>query len=40
MNELVRKKLTDPETGAITLTAEVLAGATAGGCQVVSVLFS
>lgn len=34
VNELVRKKLTDPETGRISLAAEILAGGAAGGCQV------
>ncbi|TXT09606.1 uncharacterized protein COLE_03540 [Cutaneotrichosporon oleaginosum] len=34
VNELVRKKLTDPETGRIPLWAELVAGGTAGGCQV------
>lgn len=36
INELVRKKATDPETGRIPLAMEFLAGGTAGGCQVVS----
>jgi solute carrier family 25 aspartate/glutamate transporter 12/13 len=35
VNELVRKKATDPETGRISLLMEVVAGGTAGGCQVV-----
>ncbi|KAL7424767.1 mitochondrial aspartate-glutamate transporter agc1 [Cryptotrichosporon argae] len=35
INELVRKKATDPETGRITLPMELLAGGTAGGCQVI-----
>ena len=35
VNELVRKKATDPETGRIPLGMELLAGGTAGGCQVV-----
>lgn len=35
INELVRKKATDPETGRISLFMEVVAGGTAGGCQVV-----
>ncbi|WVQ82660.1 hypothetical protein IAT38_004792 [Cryptococcus sp. DSM 104549] len=35
VNELVRKKATDPETGRITLPWEIIAGGTAGGCQVV-----
>ncbi|BEI94504.1 uncharacterized protein CcaverHIS019_0700760 [Cutaneotrichosporon cavernicola] len=34
VNELVRKKLTDPETGRIPLWAELVAGGAAGGCQV------
>lgn len=34
VNELVRKKLTDPETGRIPLWGEILAGGAAGGCQV------
>lgn len=37
VNELVRKKATDPETGRIPLLMEILAGGSAGGCQVVSV---
>jgi solute carrier family 25 aspartate/glutamate transporter 12/13 len=36
VNDLVRKKRTDPETGRITLGSELLAGGTAGACQVVS----
>ncbi|KAK4683810.1 hypothetical protein P7C73_g6410, partial [Tremellales sp. Uapishka_1] len=35
INELVRKKATDPETGRITLPMELVAGGTAGGCQVI-----
>lgn len=35
VNDLVRKKRTDPETGRITLGSEILAGGTAGACQVV-----
>ena len=35
VNEIVRKKATDPETGAISLSMEILAGGAAGGCQVV-----
>jgi solute carrier family 25 aspartate/glutamate transporter 12/13 len=38
VNELVRKKATDPETGRIPLHMEFVAGGTAGGCQVVSSL--
>ena len=34
MNDLVRAHWTDPNTGEITLAAEVLAGCTAGGSQV------
>ncbi|GFZ43677.1 Aspartate-glutamate carrier 1 [Saitozyma sp. JCM 24511] len=34
VNELVRKKATDPETGRITLLSEIIAGGSAGGCQV------
>lgn len=37
VNELVRKKATDPETGRIPLLMEIVAGGSAGGCQVVSV---
>lgn len=36
VNDLVRKKRTDPETGRITLGSELIAGGTAGACQVVS----
>lgn len=35
VNDLVRGKFTDVKTGAIDWRAEVLAGGTAGGCQVV-----
>ena len=35
INDLVRKKATDPETGRITLAWELAAGGMAGGCQVV-----
>lgn len=35
MNDLVRGRATDPETGRITLPWELLAGGAAGGCQVV-----
>ncbi|KAL0252547.1 hypothetical protein I308_101939 [Cryptococcus tetragattii IND107] len=35
VNELVRKKATDPETGRIPLLMEIFAGGSAGGCQVV-----
>ncbi|KAL1408030.1 mitochondrial aspartate-glutamate transporter agc1 [Vanrija albida] len=34
VNELVRKKATDPETGRISLAWELIAGGAAGGCQV------
>jgi solute carrier family 25 aspartate/glutamate transporter 12/13 len=36
VNDLVRGKLGDKETGKIWLGHEILAGASAGGCQVVS----
>jgi solute carrier family 25 aspartate/glutamate transporter 12/13 len=36
VNEMVRKRSTNPETGAIPLYMEIAAGGTAGGCQVVS----
>lgn len=35
INDLVRKKATDPETGRISLFMEIVAGGTAGGCQVI-----
>ena len=35
INDLVRKKATDPETGMIPLYMEIVAGGTAGGCQVI-----
>jgi len=35
VNDLVRGKFTDLQTGSIPLWAEILAGGTAGGCQVV-----
>ncbi|ORX36058.1 putative mitochondrial inner membrane protein [Kockovaella imperatae] len=35
INDLVRKKATDPETGRISLGWEIAAGGTAGGCQVI-----
>jgi len=35
VNDLVRGRAMDPETGRITLPWELIAGATAGGCQVV-----
>lgn len=35
VNDLVRGRYTDPETGAISLPFEILAGASAGACQVV-----
>ncbi|OCF41845.1 solute carrier family 25 (mitochondrial aspartate/glutamate transporter), member 12/13 [Kwoniella heveanensis CBS 569] len=34
VNDFVRKKATDPETGRISLPYEILAGGLAGGCQV------
>jgi solute carrier family 25 aspartate/glutamate transporter 12/13 len=34
VNEVVRKRFTDPETGRISIWAEILAGGMAGGCQV------
>lgn len=36
MNDLIRGKATDPETGRIKLAWELVAGGMAGGCQVVS----
>jgi solute carrier family 25 aspartate/glutamate transporter 12/13 len=36
VNDLVRGKFTDPQTGSIWWPAEVLAGGSAGACQVVS----
>lgn len=35
VNDLVRGRATDPETGRITLPWEIIAGGTAGGCQVI-----
>ncbi|ORY32278.1 putative mitochondrial inner membrane protein [Naematelia encephala] len=35
INDLVRKKATDPETGRIALGWEIAAGGAAGGCQVI-----
>jgi hypothetical protein len=35
VNELMRKKATDPETGRISLFMEIVSGGTAGGCQVI-----
>lgn len=35
VNDLIRGRAMDPETGSITLPWELLAGGTAGGCQVV-----
>ncbi|PSK51608.1 hypothetical protein B9Z65_2875 [Elsinoe australis] len=35
VNDLVRGKFSDPKTGAINLSAEILAGGSAGACQVV-----
>lgn len=39
VNDLVRGSFTDKQTGAIPLSAEILAGGTAGACQVVSSTF-
>ena len=36
VNDFVRARAMDPETGRIKLTWELVAGGTAGGCQVVS----
>ncbi|KAG6872760.1 hypothetical protein C0992_009356 [Termitomyces sp. T32_za158] len=36
VNDLIRGKATDPETGRIKLAWELVAGGMAGGCQVVS----
>ena len=36
VNDLVRGRAMDPETGRISPFWEVVAGGTAGGCQVVS----
>jgi solute carrier family 25 aspartate/glutamate transporter 12/13 len=36
VNDLVRGRAMDPETGRISLFWEIAAGGTAGGCQVVS----
>lgn len=38
VNDFVRSARTDPETGRITVPSELLAGGTAGACQVVSSL--
>ncbi|ELU39447.1 Subunit of the condensin complex, which reorganizes chromosomes during cell division [Rhizoctonia solani AG-1 IA] len=38
VNDLVRGRATDPETGRIKLMWEVIAGGTAGGCQVASII--
>ena len=35
VNDFVRKRAMDPETGRITLGWELFAGGSAGGCQVV-----
>ena len=37
VNDLIRKLTSDPETGHIKLGWELVAGGTAGGCQVVSI---
>lgn len=36
VNDLIRGKMTDPETGRIALGWEIFAGGAAGACQVVS----
>lgn len=36
VNDLIRSRAMDPETGRITLGWELIAGGSAGGCQVVS----
>jgi solute carrier family 25 aspartate/glutamate transporter 12/13 len=36
VNDLIRGRTMDPDTGLITLPFELLAGGMAGGCQVVS----
>jgi solute carrier family 25 (mitochondrial aspartate/glutamate transporter), member 12/13 len=36
VNDFVRSLTTDPETGRIKVGWELVAGGTAGGCQVVS----
>jgi hypothetical protein len=38
VNDFVRSRAMDPETGRIKLSWEILAGASAGGCQVVRFL--
>ena len=38
VNDFVRKRAMDPETGRIKLIWELVAGGAAGGCQVVSSL--
>lgn len=37
VNDLVRGQAMDPETGRIKLGWELIAGGTAGGCQVVRI---
>lgn len=37
VNDFVRSRAMDPETGRIKLMWELIAGGSAGGCQVVSV---
>ncbi len=37
VNDLIRSKAMDVETGRITVPWEIIAGGTAGGCQVVSI---
>lgn len=36
VNDLIRTRMADPETGRIKLGWEIVAGGMAGGCQVVS----
>jgi solute carrier family 25 aspartate/glutamate transporter 12/13 len=40
VNDIVRARAMDPETGRIAVPWEMVAGGTAGGCQVVCVLSS
>jgi solute carrier family 25 aspartate/glutamate transporter 12/13 len=37
VNDFVRARMSDPETGRIALPWELVAGGAAGGCQVVRV---
>jgi len=39
VNDLVRSRAMDPETGRIYLHWELVAGGMAGGCQVVCIFF-